>query len=123
MYNELERELDQGRMSGHFQAPEWWPIPSRGMDGRELQPLPTDKPVCFSFCFNVKQSDKIRRCEDFRRSGHNSTVQTSDSPHHHDLQTMAELAKSFPGASATPKTWAQDLNGAYRQFAVRNPNH
>ena len=44
-----------------------------------------------SFFFSVKQIDKVRRCEDFRRSGHNATVTAFDTPHHHDVRMLAEF--------------------------------
>ena len=120
MLTELLQELDKGRMDGPFIAPEWWPVQAISIPGRDAQQLP-DGATCFSFCFSVKQSDKTRRCEDFRRSGHNMTIKTGDTPHHHDVQTFAALARAYPDHSELPHVWAQDLNGAYRQFPVRDP--
>ena len=113
--------MDKGRMSGPFKEPDWWPVKARTMEGRELHPLPTDTPICFSFCCSLKQSDKVRRCEeDFRRSGQNSTVKTSDSPHHHDVQTLAELARCIPRTEDAPQAWAKDFNGGYRPSGTQS---
>lgn len=121
MLEELKTELKKGRMSGPYKAPEWWPIQTTSVDDAPLQELPFQN-ICISFCFSVSQSDKIRRCEDFRRSGHNSTVIAHDVPCHHDIQTFMDLALSQPAGDTPSRVWAQDLNGAYRQFAVRDPN-
>eukprot|EP00435_Cladocopium_sp_Y103_P004623 s893_g1.t1 len=121
MRDELKGELEKGRMSGPYSAPTWWPMPAASIDGLPLQPLDNED-ICISFCFSVKQSDKVRRCEDFRRSGHNSTVIAHDVPHHHDIKVFTDLALSASSESTGAKIWAQDLNGAYRQFPVREPN-
>jgi hypothetical protein len=120
MLTELLQELDKGRMDGPFTAPDWWPVKAISLPDRDMQRLPAGA-NCFSFCFSVKQSDKIRRCEDFRRSGHNMTIKTGDTPHHHDVQTFAALARAYPEHAELPHVWAQDLNGAYRQFPVKDP--
>ena len=50
MFHELEVELSKGRMPGPFAAPDWWPAKSRSIQGLlELEPLPQDTPICFSF--------------------------------------------------------------------------
>ena len=122
MLSELEQELDKGRMEGPFHAPSWWPCRSRDLPGRPCQPLPDDD-IAVSFCFSVEQSDKVRRCEDFRRSGHNSTVTAFTTPHHHDVKTFSMLALATDVSAGPPKIWAQDLASAYRQFPVKEPNH
>ena len=121
MLQELKEEVQKGRMSGPYTSPSWWPMSSIGMDDRQMLQLPNED-VAFSFCFSVKQTDKVRRCEDFRRSGHNSTIVAHDVPHHHDIRAFTALALCQERADAPPKIWAQDLNGAYRQFPVQNPD-
>ena len=116
MVTELREELNKGRMSGPFSAPSWWPVPAISIEGRSLQNIPDDNST-FSFCFSVKQTDKIRRCEDFRRSGHNSTVVAHDTPHHHDVKTLAELGLIQSMSHGSTLSWAQDLLGAYRQIS------
>ena len=121
MLKELETELEKGRMSGPYEAPDWWPVKTTSIGNKPLQPL-LKQDICASFCFSVQQTDKVRRCEDFRRSGHNATVIVSDVPHHHDIKTFVDLALTDFGTQQRAMVWAQDLNGAYRQFPVRNPD-
>ena len=45
-----------------------------------------------------------------------------DVPHHHTVEIFADLARAQAGLSTDSKIWAQDLNGAYRQFPVKNPD-
>eukprot|EP00438_Fugacium_kawagutii_P032160 Skav231578 [mRNA] locus=scaffold481:249616:253132:- [translate_table: standard] len=73
MLDELREEVRLGRMSGPFQAPPDWPCQAATFDDLPLRPLP-DPDFTAAFCFSVTQSDKIRRCEDFRRSFLNQTV-------------------------------------------------
>ena len=120
MLDELRSELKKGRMSGPYRAPDWWPTQTTTIDEMPLLQLPIQN-ICTSFCFSVVQADKIRRCEDFRRSGHNATVVAYDVPHHHDIRTFTDLALSAPQGGDTSLVWAQDLDGAYRQFPVRDP--
>eukprot|EP00435_Cladocopium_sp_Y103_P061850 s2532_g23.t1 len=121
MLQELVKELERGRMSGPYEAPGWWPVDSISIEGKDKIPLPSQE-ICVSFCFSVKQTDKVRRCEDFRRSGHNSTVVAHDVPHHHDIKAFTDLALTCLDNFLTAKVWAQDLNGAYRQFPVKDPD-
>eukprot|EP00435_Cladocopium_sp_Y103_P013637 s2457_g3.t1 len=121
MQEELRSELRKGRMSGPYSAPDWWPTQAVSIDDRPLTPL-ENQDICISFCFSVRQADKVRRCEDFRRSGHNSTVVAHDVPHHHDIKVFTDLALAASSSSSNTKIWAQDLNGAYRQFPVRDPD-
>lgn len=121
MLQELKDEIMKGRMSGPYSSPSWWPVNSIGLGNHEMMQLPNEE-VTFSFCFSVKQTDKVRRCEDFRRSGHNATVVAYDVPYHHDIRAFTALAMAQSNFEAPPKIWAQDLNGAYRHFPVQNPD-
>eukprot|EP00435_Cladocopium_sp_Y103_P039676 s2661_g10.t1 len=121
MQKELQSELEKGRMSGPYKGSGWWPVEAVSIDEMPLLQLQEDD-ICLSFCFSVRQTDKVRRCEDFRRSGHNATVEAHDVPHHHDIKVFTELALTLPSGQNLAKIWAQDLNGAYRQFPVREPN-
>ena len=121
MLDELIQERIKGRLSGPFRAPSWWPRSSLALDGIENLDLPTDE-VAIAFCFSVTQSDKTRRCEDLRRSGHNATVMVRDTPHHDDLDVFIRVAHQYSLDGAETQSWSQDLAGAYRQFPVRNPN-
>eukprot|EP00438_Fugacium_kawagutii_P028953 Skav210514 [mRNA] locus=scaffold3045:20256:22040:+ [translate_table: standard] len=108
-------------MSGPFEAPSWWPCQTIAPPGLKLLRLDTED-IRVAFCFSVEQHDKIRRCEDLRRSGHNSTVVAFDTPHHHTVETFISLAASYAQSDIGSVLWSQDMNGAYRQFPVSNPN-
>ena len=120
MRDELLQELRLGRMEGPFIQPDWWPKKSITVEGFTLQPL-EDQDIRAAFCFAVCQSDKVRRCEDYKRSGHNQRVETFDCPPHHGIQTYVELAKAFASHGHPCEACAQDLSSAYRQFPVDNP--
>ena len=120
LLEELKIESGKGRMSGPYSAPTWWPTPAISVEEKPLLPLP-EQDICTSFCFSVLQTDKVRRCEDFRRSGNNATVIAHDVPHHHDIKTFTDLALAQLKEGTTAMVWAEDLNGAYRQFPVRDP--
>lgn len=122
MFDELLEERTKGRLSGPFKAPSWWTRPTRSVNGEPLLELP-DEEVAIAFCFSVSQTDKTRRCEDLRRSGHNSTGLVRDVPHHDDLDVFLKVAHTYAMAGSSCYAWSQDLAGAYRQFPIRNPNH
>ena len=122
MFDELLEERTKGRLSGPFKAPSWWTRPTRSVNGEPLLELP-DEEVAIAFCFSVSQTDKTRRCEDLRRSGHNSTVLVRDVPHHDDLDVFLRVAHTYALDGSSCYAWSQDLAGAYRQFPIRNPNH
>lgn len=122
MFDELISERAKGRLSGPFKAPTWWTKETRSFNGEPLLELPQDD-VAFAFCFSATQSDKTRRCEDLRRSGHNATVLVRDVPHHDDLDVFLWVAHSYALDGISTHSWSQDLARAYRQFPIRNPNH
>ena len=121
MYQELLQELQLGRMEGPFEAPDWWPRSTIEIEGYETKSLEHSDIRC-AFSFAVCQADKIRRCEDYRRSGHNATVCTYDVPFHHGVQTYVEIYKAFYELGEDGAVWCQDLSAAYRQFAVEQPS-
>lgn len=67
MQQELLTELHLGRLEGPFETPSWWPRPAAKVPGMPLKTLTTED-IYVAFCFSVKQEDKVRRCEDYRRS-------------------------------------------------------
>ena len=120
MLEELLADRAQGRLEGPFRAPSEWPIPSAGIPGETLLPAPTGR-VCAAVCFSVCQSDKIRRCEDYRRSFHNATISAPDVPHHDDISVYVQLSKWWrQSTSEEIGIWAHDLDAAYRQLGVRD---
>lgn len=56
------------------------------------------------------------------RAGHNSAIVAGDVPHHHTLSTFIALARSYADRGEPNLLWAQDLQGAYRQFPVARPD-
>eukprot|EP00435_Cladocopium_sp_Y103_P052567 s601_g16.t1 len=87
--------------------------------GMEPSPAPTSQ-AWAAVCFAVEQSDKVRRCEDYRRSSHNSTIYADDCPHYDDVEryvnTMRHLQHLGHGL---PMIWGHDLTGAYRQIPLQ----
>jgi hypothetical protein len=120
MLRELIEELRLGRMGGPFLAPSWWACSTVELPDRSNIPLPDDE-ISASFSFSVEQSDKIRRCENFRCSFLNSTVCVHNCPHHDDLSVFVELIRAHFDLQIQAQAWAQDLDGAYRQFLLRDP--
>ena len=55
---------------------------------------------------------KVRRCEDYRRSFHNATIETNDIPAHDTVDTYVQIIRY------TARPWCQDLWAAYRQFPI-----
>ena len=84
MLDEILQEVRLGRMSGPYQAPLDWPrrrVPvASHSDFTECLEAPADIRVATAFSVVQQGSDgahQVRRCEDYRRSGHNATIQVS----------------------------------------------
>ena len=120
MLEEILSEKEKGKLSGPYAAPADWPIPTTTVGDLPLLPTPHGL-VCPAWSFSVVQSDKIRRCEDYRRSFHNATVRARDSPHHHTIEVYAALSRFWLRRGHDSVTWAHDMDAAYRQLAVRDP--
>ena len=65
---------------------------------------------------------KVHRCEDYRSSFHNSTISASDVPPHDDVSQYIAMVRFLAQAGFDPVIWAQDLQAAYRQYPVANPD-
>ena len=125
MLDELLADRESGKLTGPYRAPSGWPVPTVTVNGLPLLDTPAGH-VCVAACFSVQQTDKIRRCEDYRRSGHNCTICTiraSDTPHHHTISHYAQLARYWISKTGQCTTWAHDLDAAYRQAAVRDTQY
>ena len=96
MLDEILAEVETGRMNGPYQAPDWWPVPL---------PLPHPDPyIAMAFSIEQTGSDgntKIRRGEDWRRSGHNATCTMHDEPFHHTPDHFVSLGLEFLGSAMT----------------------
>ncbi|CAJ1442579.1 unnamed protein product [Effrenium voratum] len=117
---ELIADRAHGKVTGPYLAPSWWPVASVSPDGSPLLKLPSDD-VAAACCFAVVQADKVRRCEDFRRSFHNSTVNVSDVPHHHTIDAYVSLLQYlFTQGHKDLRIWGEDMDAAYRLLVIAN---
>ena len=119
-----------GRMNGPFTAPPHWEhqtiTPS---EYPELRLLPTPRAApAIALAFSVQQTgsdgkEKIRRGEDWRRSGHNATCIMHDQPYHHTPAHFAALAirSHQHNPDQLLHVWGHDHDGAYRQLPLDQP--
>ena len=116
MLEEVLQEREQGKLSGPYASPDDWPVQTVSVNDLPLLPTPLGL-VCPAWSFSVQQSDKIRRCEDYRRSWRNATVGARDSPYHHTIESYTALARKWLSAgcdavgharrvSADSRTWS-----------------
>ena len=118
MLEELLEVREKGRVEGPLQAPSGWNVIFPEVQGMQPAQCPTDEAYA-AVCFAVVQPGKIRRCEDFRRSMHNATIEASDSPSYTDVEQYIGLVQMLHAMGHdTPVLWLQDLEGAYRQVPV-----
>jgi hypothetical protein len=95
----------------------------------ELMPAPEDTDCFPAISFPIEQigadgKQKVRRGEDWLRSGHNALAVTSDSPIHYGIYHQIECcAAIMEEGLPTPATWGQDHEGAYRQLPARPRSH
>ena len=131
LLDELVAETRLGRVIGPCAAPDHWAVPTVALPsvtgmGVLRQPPPGD---CFAaLSFAICQVDehgelKLRRGEDWRRSGHNATMGASDVPTHHFLGDIVDLVLRAWAEGWDPVVFGHDLQNAYRQWAVRHPGH
>ncbi|CAE7868819.1 PUB3, partial [Symbiodinium sp. KB8] len=127
LLDELVAETRLGRVIGPCAAPDHWAVPTVALPsvtgmGVLRQPPPSD---CFAaLSFAICQVDehgelKLRRGEDWRRSGHNATMGAS----HHFLGDIVDLVLRAWAEGWDPVVFGHDLQNAYRQWAVRHPGH
>ena len=110
LLTELVEEARLGRVTGPLQAPASWPVQTvalpyvKGFD--TLRPPPSVEPFVAA-SFPIIQTDekgeiKVRRGEDWRRSGHNATVRAFDVPTHHFVEDFVDPRTSDGGRRARP---------------------
>ena len=60
------------------------------------------------------QSDKVRRCEVFRKSAHNATVRADACPHYYsDVESYVAVIRHLQRLGYSGSlVWGQDLSGA-----------
>ena len=70
----------------------------------------TSSPPPFPVCQTDENGDtKVRRAEDWRRSGHNSTIRVGDVPTHHFIGSFVDLARRLAADSRRLKVFGHDL--------------
>ena len=124
MLTEVLQGRDHGRIQGPFRAHESWGFEAVSMQGssEELIPMPRG-PSYAAYAFSVVQegSDgrkKVRRCEDYRRSHHNSTIRALDKPPHDSVESYVRIILAWAFLGIIAQVWCQDLMAAYRQYPV-----
>ncbi|OLP91089.1 hypothetical protein AK812_SmicGene27264 [Symbiodinium microadriaticum] len=129
---ELIAEKRLGRVIGPTRPPEWLHSvrATAVADHQDVdtinEPPPGDTLLAASF--PVCQTDengelKVRRAEDWRRSGHNSTVTIADVPTHRFVGSFVDLARRMAQERRRLVVFGHDLLNAYRQWPVRRPSH
>ena len=131
MADEIAKEVQMGRMDGPFTAPTWWDVPAVALTchqhTRQLKPLPHPTPV-IAVAFSIHQTGsdgqpKVRRGEDWRRSGHNRSCNMADQPHHHTPDHYVWLAQHTSRHHLDQlHVWGHDHDGAYRQLPLQDPS-
>ena len=97
MLEEILEEVALDRMDGPFEAPPGWRRRTTAPEGTTLKPL-HHHTIAVAVAFAILQigsdgADKVRRGEDWRRSGHNRTVRVTDAPHHHTVDDYITVGK------------------------------
>lgn len=101
MLEEIVRDVKIGRMDGPFMAPPCWGIKTipaaqwPHTDTLKCGPA-HHRPTSIAFAIEQVGSDdkmKIRRGENWQRSHHNKTIQTSDKPNVHRPDTFIAIAR------------------------------
>ena len=132
LLHELTAEKRLGRVIGPTRPPEWLrSVKATAVADHQdvdiiAEPPPGDAFLAASF--PVCQTDengelKVRRAEDWRRSGHNSTVSVADVPTHHFVGSFVDLARRMAHDRRRLVVFGHDLLNAYRQWPVRRPAH
>ena len=107
MKAELLEEAQKSRFAGPFSA-QW--LESQAKSHR----------VFAAKAFPVVQGPKVRRADDWLRSGHNATVWAGDTPPYQGTPTIISGIRRV-ARSSSPELSAVDHEGAYRNFPVRSP--
>ena len=132
MADEIAQEVQTGRMRGPFEPPGWFSKPTTSLRTQKhflpVQPLPHPYPIIVAMAFSIKQTGpdgqpKIRRGEEWRRSGRNRACQMNDQPFHHTpdhcyISLAQHTARHFP---THQQVWGHDHDGAYRQLPLHDP--
>ena len=127
MLQEVIHEVQAGKMEGPFVGPAHWPKQTVGVPSHGMSRIQHPSGDCFvAKAFGVAQTGadgklKIRRCEDYRRSFHNSTIQVGDRPEHDDIEVYISVLRRAHARGLRPQIWCQDFSDAYRAYPVSDP--
>ena len=136
LLTELVAEVKLGRVVGPTHPPAGWniatvPVLNTPGADRLVTPPPGRHFVAASFAIVQEDGEgnvKVRRGEDWRRSGHNSTILAHDVPTHHFVDDVVDFIRRVVELAASrgvpaARLFGHDLLNAYRQWAVRHPAH
>ena len=91
-------------------------------DTERSPPGPVYAARAFSVCqVGADGSRKVRRCEDYRRPLHNSTIAAGVRPEHDDIEVYTQVLRLATQLGMEPEIWCHDLSDAYRAYPVRDP--
>ncbi|CAE7380472.1 unnamed protein product [Symbiodinium natans] len=131
MAEEIAADVKAGRMEGPFAVPSSWSKETVALPDythtAELLPAPScHEHTCFAFSVQQVGSDgrrKVRRAEDWRRSGGNKTVNVPDTPAYHSIEAFIAVIRALRhlGEEGAIATWGLDHESAYRQLPVLRP--
>ena len=125
MLQEISAEVRQGRMQGPFRRRLSKQRLARASQGSasffHAPPLIQLLHGPFRSCRPVRPSESapVRGLQEFF---HNSTISASDVPPHDDVSQYIAMVRFLAQAGFDPVIWAQDLQAAYRQYPVANPD-
>jgi hypothetical protein len=106
MLDQVLEERKLGRIRGPFKAPPAWGTASVPLLPQLQEPCdlacplreaPPGLAAAMAFAIVTHNDDgiiKVRRGEDWRRSGHNGAAQVSDRLHHHTVDSIAGAARA-----------------------------
>ena len=128
---EISKDIEKQRMVGPLTAPPSWgirTIPSIHHPNTQALTEGPSHHVPTSFAFSVEQTGadgqtKVRRCEDWKRSRHNETIEGEDIPPTHRVNTFIAVANEFHAKGFSTHLWGADHESAYRQLPVAEPDH
>ena len=131
LLEEISKDIEKQRMIGPLTAPPRWgikTIPSTHHTNTQTLKEGPSHHVPTSFAFSVEQigadgQTKVRRCEDWKRSRHNETVEGEDIPPTHRVNTFIAVANEFHSRGFNTNLWGADHESAYRQLPVAEPDH
>ena len=130
MLQEIADDVARNRMTGPYHGPPEWKkkMVAAPQFERCNQLLPgPETHQATSVAFSIIQvgsggQDKVRRGEDWKRGGQNSTVVVDDAPVNPGSGTFLGSAAAVAANGHTPVLWGTDQADAYRQLPLKEPS-